>query len=336
MSELAHDVYSSCPPLRDHSPSSYRKRLIDVARWTEEAGFKGILTHTDNASLDPWAAAQLIIEHTETLVPIVAVNPIYMHPLSTARMINTIAYLHGRRVDLNLVSGGFARHLRAAGCSLDHDQRYDRLAEYGEVLRLLLTADKPVSYAGSHYELKSAALSPQLPPDMMPGFFMSGASDAARHAQEKLGVTRLAYPREIGTYQGPSPLRRGGVGWGVIARETADEAWSVARRRFPIDKRGEKIHDFASAGVQSRWHQHLSEDAVAAGARESVYWLYPFRSYRAFSPYLVGSHAEVAGVLSRYFALGVSAVVLDVDGTLEEADLRHARIAFDLVGGKES
>ncbi|GAA1602372.1 LLM class flavin-dependent oxidoreductase [Actinoplanes couchii] len=310
--------------------------MIEVARWTEEAGFKGILTHTDNASLDPWAAAQLIIENTETLVPIVAVNPIYMHPLSTARMINTIAFLYGRRVDLNLVSGGFARHLRAAGCTLDHDQRYDRLAEYAEALRMLLGADKPVSHRGSHYELKSAALSPALPPDMTPGFFMSGASDAARNTQERLGVTRLAYPREIGTYQGPAPLHRGGVGWGVIARDTAEEAWAVARRRFPIDRQGEKIHDFASAGVQSRWHQNLSEDAVAAGAEENAYWLYPFRSYRAFSPYLVGSHAEVAGLLSRYFALGVSTVVLDVDGTLEEADLHHTRIAFDLVGGKES
>lgn len=320
--------------MQDHSPDSYRKRLIDVARWTEQAGFTGILTHTDNASLDPWAVAQLIIGHTETLIPIVAVNPIYMHPLSAARMINTIAYVSGRRVDLNLVSGGFARHLRAVGCSLDHDQRYDRLAEYAEVLRLLLTAARPVSHSGSYYELKSAALSPQLPPNMMPVFFMAGASDAAVRAQKALNVTGLAYPREINTYRGLSPLRLGGVGFGIIARDTADEAWSVARRRFPIDKRGEKVHDFAAAGAQSSWHRYLSEDAALAGAQESTYWLYPFRSYRAFSPYLVGSHAEVAEVLSRYFSLGASTVILDVDGTLEEADLRHAASALDLVGEK--
>jgi alkanesulfonate monooxygenase len=321
-------VYTACPPMDDHSPGAYRKLLIDVARWTEETGFTGILTHTDNSTLDPWAAAQLIIEHTDRLIPLVAVNPIYMHPLSATRMINTLGYFCDRRVDLNLVSGGFARHLREAGCTLDHDRRYDRLAEYGQVLKLLLTAERPVSHAGEYYELKSANLTPRLAPELVPGFFVSGASDACRRTQQVLGATRLSYPHEIGTYQGTSPLAGTGAGFGIIARESADEAWSVAHDRFPRDELGEELHEYAAGSAESHWHRKLSRDAASASERESPFWLYPFKSYKTFSPYLVGSHAEVAEALSDYLALGLSTVILD--GLLEQPDLHHAAIAFDL------
>jgi alkanesulfonate monooxygenase len=321
-------VYTACPPMDDHSPASYRELLIDVARETEKTGFTGILTHTDNSTLDPWATAQLIIEHTDRLVPLVAVNPIYMHPLSATRMINTLGYFCDRRVDLNLVSGGFARHLREAGCGLGHDQRYDRLAEYGQVLKLLLTAERPVSHAGEYYALVAANLTPRLAPELMPGFFVSGASDACRRTQRVLGATRLSYPHEIGTYQGPSPLEGTGAGFGIIARKSAEEAWSVAHDRFPLDELGEELHEYAAGSAESHWHRKLSRDAALASQRESPYWLYPFKSYKTFSPYLVGSHAEVAAVLSGYLGLGLSTVILD--GLLEPPDLHHAAIAFDL------
>jgi alkanesulfonate monooxygenase len=324
------NVYASCPSVQDHSPGEYRGLLADVARWTEESGFRGILTHTDNATLDPWAVAQLIMANTSALVPLVAVNPIYQHPLSTARTINTFGHLHDRRVDLNLVSGGFVQHLRQAGDTLDHDRRYDRLTEYALALRLLLTSDRPVSLDGEFYRLKTASLSPQLAPDLLPRLFVSGASDASRRAQQALGVTRLTYPQELGAYRGPSPLHNTGVGFGIIARDTPGEAWATAHQRFPRDEVGEELHDYASATAESHWHQDLSDDATAAVIRENTYWLYPFRSYRTFSPYLVGSHDQVAEVLSAYFALGVSTVVLD--GLLGQADLHHAAIAFDLAG----
>ena len=323
-------VYATCPPMENHTPVSYRERLIDIARWAEAVGFKGILTHTDNTTLDPWAAAQLIIEHTDALVPMVAVNPVYMHPLSAVRMINTIGYLYGRRVDLNMVSGGYARHLREAGCTLDHDQRFARLAEYGEAMRLLLTAERPVSYAGKFYELDSAYLSPGLAPELMPGFFVAGTSDASLQTQQAIGATRLTYPREISTYGKPSPLEGNGVGFGIIARETAEEAWSVAHRRFPIDELGEELHDYSSETTESHWHKKLSRDAALTSTQKSPYWLYPFKSFRSFSPYLVGCHAEVGAALSEYFSLGVSTIILDADDLIEQDDLRHAAIALDL------
>jgi len=44
-------------------------------------------------------------------VPLVAVQPVYMHPYSVAKMVSTLAFLHQRRVFLNMVAGGFKNDL---------------------------------------------------------------------------------------------------------------------------------------------------------------------------------------------------------------------------------
>jgi alkanesulfonate monooxygenase len=56
-----------------------------------------LLIFTDNDSMDPWAAAQFLLEHTATLVPLVAVQPLYMHPFTAARKVTTLSSMYGRR-----------------------------------------------------------------------------------------------------------------------------------------------------------------------------------------------------------------------------------------------
>lgn len=324
-------LYTSCPQRWEgESPKDYQRAVLDVAAWTQEAGFDGILTFTDSRSLDPWALAQLIISHTDTIAPLVAVNPVYMHPISAARMINTVGYLFGRTVHLNMVSGGFGRHLREIGSSLDHDQRCQRLGEYAEVLRRLLTEERPVSYDGTYYMLKTARLSPRIAPALVPRFFVSGTSEASRQIQAELGATRLAYPQDPSKYGEGAPLEGSGVGFGIITRESAEEAWRVARDRFPGDSRGEELHDRTAKQVESKWHQDLADDASRSTADTDAYWLYPFRSSRTFNPYLVGSYEKVGAVLERYFALGVNTIVLD--GLLQQEDLQHAALLFRAIG----
>ena len=136
-------VYTTCPAVDGDSPRAFRQRLVNTALWSEAAGCRGILTYTDNATLDPWIVARELIEHTETLVPLVAVNPVYTHPFAISKMISTIRFISDRRVDLNLVAGGFKRHLRQLGCRLTHDERYDRLTEFGAIITRLLHRHRP-------------------------------------------------------------------------------------------------------------------------------------------------------------------------------------------------
>jgi alkanesulfonate monooxygenase len=320
-------VYSTCPSSHQIGGADFGRRIVEVAQWTEAVGWRGLLVYTDNTLVDPWATAQVMIQATERLVPLVAVQPVYMHPYSVARMIATIGFLHGRQVDLNLVTGGFAGHLRELGCVLGHDERYDRLVEYAKVIRKLLAGKRPVTHLGSHYGLNGATISPPLPPELAPRLLMSGASAASVAAQRALGIVRIAYPREVQAYH-PSgaPLAGAGIRLGIIARDDADEAWRIARARFPDDPVAEGMHQIAAGQVESRWHIDLSRDALNSTGSAGVYWLHPFRVYKTFCPYLVGSYGQVADMLRRYFDLGIEVLILDVPA--EPDDLEHAQIAL--------
>jgi alkanesulfonate monooxygenase len=322
------EVYSTCPSSHQVSPQQYRRRVVEAGRWSQAAGLRGMLVYTDNTLLDPWVAAELLITHTESVVPLVAVQPVYSHPFTVARQISSIAFVHGRGVDLNLVTGGFADHLRALGDTLDHAERYDRLVEFGQVVRRLLRGG-PVTHVGDFYGLNGATLYPSLPAELLPRVFVSGASPDCADAQKALRAVRLSYPRALREYAGDgSGVRGTGIRVGILARDTAEQAWREAHRRFPADRFGEELHDVAAGLVESQWHQALSRGAAGATEEEADYWMYPFRTYRTFCPYLVGSYESVARVLRGYLGLGVSTVVLDVP--LEEDDPHHAVRALRL------
>src|SRR5262249_26682871 len=87
-------VFSTCPQSSDHTSADYLKRVIDVARWSEANGCEGILVYTDNRILDPWLVAQNIIQNTSRLCPLIAVQPVYMHPYSVAKMVTSLGFLH--------------------------------------------------------------------------------------------------------------------------------------------------------------------------------------------------------------------------------------------------
>src|SRR5262245_18645402 len=56
------EVFSTCSQSKDVDKSLYLQNIADVARWSEEAGCKGILVYTDNTIADPSLVAQIIIQ----------------------------------------------------------------------------------------------------------------------------------------------------------------------------------------------------------------------------------------------------------------------------------
>jgi alkanesulfonate monooxygenase len=319
-------VYTTMPAWDGSASADYRHTVIEQARWAEEAGCRGALIYSDPGQLEAWAAAQLIVSKTERFIPLIAVNPEYTHPFNVAQMVSTIGFLYQRAVDLNLVSGGFQVHLRKLGCRLDHEQRYERLTEYGQIVKSLLTADRPTSRRGTYYTFNAASLARPLDPWLAPKIYISGASEDCVRAQRNLAIERLTYPREPSTYVGMAPQAVWGVKIGIIAREDPEDAWRVAHRRFPVDPSGEQTHDLASKLVKSHWYKQQFADAVAESAPNGTYWLYPFRAYQTFAPYLVGSYAEVGDTFARYRDLGVRTVILD--HPTDPDDLHHALTAL--------
>ena len=107
------EVFSTSPQSIAVSRESYLDSVIAVARWSEESGCKGILVYTDNGLVDPWLVAQVILQNTSRLCPLVAVQPAYMHPYAVAKMVSSFAHLYRRRLYLNMVAGGFTNDLAA-------------------------------------------------------------------------------------------------------------------------------------------------------------------------------------------------------------------------------
>jgi alkanesulfonate monooxygenase len=229
-------VFSTCPSSAV-TPDHYLERVAQVARWSEQAGCTGILVYTDNSLVDPWLVSQIIIENTSSLCPLVAVQPVYMHPYSVAKMVTSLAFLYGRRVYLNMVAGGFKNDLTALNDTTPHDSRYQRLVEYTLIVRQLLEGRSPVTFEGQFYRVKGLTLNPRVAPEFLPGILVSGSSDAGLVAARAMGAIAVKYPEppdrcQTDRSQENSPC---GVRIGIIAREQEDEAWKIAVERFPED-----------------------------------------------------------------------------------------------------
>jgi alkanesulfonate monooxygenase len=325
-------IFSTSPQSKDVPRERYLREVADVARWSEEAGCEGILVYTDNSIVDAWLVAQLVVQSTTRLCPLVAVQPAYLHPYAAAKMAASLGFLHGRRLWLNMVAGGFKNDLAALNDDTPHDKRYQRLVEYTLIVRRLLESPEPVSFEGEFYRVRNLRMTPALEEGLMPGILVSGSSPAGLAAAHAIGATAVKYPRPPREYLGdPAPEGAGcGVRVGVIARESEDEAWRVAHERFPADRRGQIAHQLAMKVSDSHWHRQLSEAAREHGVREGCYWMWPFENYKTFCPYLVGAYDQVAEQLGLYLHLGYRTFILDIPPSREE--LEHVCIAFGRAG----
>ena len=320
------DIYSTCPQSKDLKQEDYVQRVIDVARWSEEFGCRGILVYTDNGIVDPWHVSQLILENTKTLAPLVAIQPIYMHPYFVAKKIATLSWLFRRPIALNMLAGGFKNDLLALGDDTPHDDRYRRTVEYTKIIRSLVETGT-ASLEGRYYKVTNLKLVPPVPPDLKPNVLASGSSPAGLEAAREMGAVAVKYPKPPGEEE---DVRDGhapgyGVRVGIIARESAAEAWKVARTRFPEDRKGQLTHQLAMKVTDSSWHKQLATRTDEEPG-ESPYWLGPFQNYQTFCPYLVGTYDVVADLLGGYIRSGYRTFILDIPPAREE--LEHMGIVF--------
>ena len=322
------EVFSTSPQSIQVSREAYQQNVIDVARWSEEAGCTGILVYTDNGLVDPWLVAHIILQNTSRICPLVAVQPVYMHPYSVAKMVSSFAHFYRRRLYLNMVAGGFATDLAALNDTTPHDKRYTRLIEYTSIIKRLLESPQPATYEGEFYRVDKLRMTPPLPEDLMPGILVSGSSDAGLAAARALGATAVMYPKPAVEYEQEN-LRvppDTGVRIGIITREDDNEAWHVARHRFPEDRKGQIAHRLAMKVSDSSWHKQLSDLATEVEEDVSPYWLVPFQNYKTFCPYLVGSYKKLVDELGRYLRVGYRTFILDIPPSQEE--LRHISVVF--------
>jgi alkanesulfonate monooxygenase len=327
-------VFATTPPSKGGSSETYLERVTDIARWSDAAGCEGSLIYTDNGLVDPWLVAQHVLTTTERLCPLVAIQPVYMHPYAAAKMVASLGFMYGRRVWLNIVAGGFTTDLHALGDNTPHDARYDRVTEYTQIMLRLLTGET-TTFDGRYYRVENLRMTPALPPELEPGVMISGSSPAGFAAAQNVGAIPVKYPQPPHQEEAVSNTTFG-IRIGIIARDTEAEAWGIAHERFPEDRRGRITHALAMRTSDSGWHRQLSGGDLAtvnhnsAGAGDT-YWLGPFHNYKTFCPYLVGEYGQVADLVAGYMTLGARTFILDIPAS--EDELRHVGVVLRAAAG---
>ncbi|MGW7466977.1 LLM class flavin-dependent oxidoreductase [Streptomyces xantholiticus] len=307
--------------------------ITKLARRAEEYGVDGLLAFYNHKSLDPWAVASAILLHSKALTPIVALQPYALAPFTAAKLIHSLNRLHGRRIDVNLITGAAKEELDQIDETLDHDQRYERAIEYATVLRHLLSSDEPLVHQGRHYRYRRLRTHSRLEPEEQPRIFVAGSSPASRRAAEQIGDIAITHPEPVDAFaetfiapSGSGP--KTGIRIGLVARPTDDEAWEVARALHPSDRLTER-KTLMRKRSESDWSRRLADLASRGETYDDVYWTGAYRADKGSMPLLVGSYREVARYLDRYLALGVDTILL---GRLfTEEDFRHSSIVLDAV-----
>ena len=129
---------------RNRDPQKYVGELMRVAEFADRNGFEGILLFEGNdVFVEPWAMAQHILAATTRSSPLIAVNPVYMHPFTAAKFVSSFAQLYGRKVYLNMITGTAISDLQGLGDEQSHADRYVRLGEFVALMRQLLVEPAP-------------------------------------------------------------------------------------------------------------------------------------------------------------------------------------------------
>jgi alkanesulfonate monooxygenase len=274
-------------------------------------------------SIRGWIAQIITQATTRILCPPVAVQRVYMHPYSVAKMVSSLAHLYGRRVCFNMVAGSFKNDLLALDDTTPHDRRYALLIEYTRVITDLLSSDKQVTFSGEFHRVEKLRMTPPLPPELFPDIFVSGSSDAGRHAgDDGRGCDRIPPDHlvQMARTGGRNPLASA---WESL-RHPPRKGRGCCQRAFPLTEKGELTHQLAMKTSDSAWHRRLSEFGIAGC---SPYWLRPFETDKSFLPVSGRQPRDSrADILRAYMDRGFRTFILDIPPN--EEDLAQTSIAF--------
>jgi alkanesulfonate monooxygenase len=317
-------------------PTSSRREatldyLAQVARAAEQAGFDAVLTPTGTWCDDAWVTTAALIPETTRLRFLVAFRPGFLSPTLAAQQAVTFQRLSGGRLLLNVVTGGSTEEQRRFGDFADHDTRYERTAEFLQIVRGAWEG-RPFDFAGAHHRVEGATVAHR--PDPPPPIFFGGSSDAGKRVAAHHADTWLMWgePLDVAAEQAREVRALAaeagrdisvGIRLHVITRDRSDDAWAVTERLLEamppqVVAQAQKHFTYAESVGQRRMaalHGGRRDDLVVAPNLWAGFGLVRSGAGTA----LVGSHDEVTERIAEYHAAGFEHVILSGQPHLEEA-----------------
>lgn len=304
---------------------NYSEIAKNVVTYSCELDFKYTLITTGDKRIDPWVLAQYCLNENEKFSPLIAVNPFYQHPVNIVKKIISLKLLHSNRLAINLVTGSFFGEMKALNDKLSFEERSSRLLDFFQAMNSLVNKDQS-AHAGPFYSTQPAEIFPKYNFDKF-DFFVSGSQFAQMNSENLVHFVQSIRPLN----EMPKAVTKNmGLGVGICARETKEEALKEIKRIYPDDRKGEMLFNLSMANNSTPWNQWFRSYLEKNAHDNPDYFLKPMTNFWCSSPFLVGSYQEVAEKILAYGKLGYGFFILDF--VPEEAE--HIKICLDLVRKK--
>ena len=246
-------------------PAKYVDELMRVARFSDRNGFAGILLFAGNDTLvEPWSIAQHILAHTAESSPLIAVNPIYMHPFTAAKFVSSFALLYRRKIYLNMITGTAASDLHGLRRTAFPSRQIYKTGRIHPHCASTVDQHQTREFQRKVLQDGQLQLRPGLPPALMPEFLIAGQSDDAHRIAKQMGclMMQMLPPNLDEGINGP------GVNFGIFAREGRNEARREAKLFFQDSAEKRELLKYTMKNTNSVWKRRLN-DAGRAKRRTS-------------------------------------------------------------------
>ena len=306
--------------------------LIQVSRAAEAAGFVSVLIPVGDACEDAWVVGGMIAAKTDKLKMLVAVRPGFVAPVVAAKMVSTFDLMMPGRLLVNVVTGGFPAELAADGDFTPHDGRYERTAEFIDVMKKYWT-ERKFDHQGKFYRVEGCKPMVKCATQPYPKLYAGGAS----------GPAEDIFAREIDTYLlwGESTPQmaeriarmkekaaangrelRFGVRFHVLSRDTHEEAIAAAEQQMAgvtaeQVARVQSVLTATDSAGESRQRAFVAREDLWV---EPNLWAGVGQVRRGIGVTVIGSHEEVARKFLAFHDMGLSFFILSGYPHLEEAE----------------
>jgi len=294
--------------------------LVQVARAAESVGFDGLLVPYDPNGEESWIAATALAREVRRLRIVPEFQPGFATAVYTAKLSLSFQRYFADRLGWKPALRTDADAQRAVGDLLDGPARLARAAE-------LLTIGAGVwnesgfTHLGEHFEVEGGGLfdpttnaggfTRRIGRRAAPTVFLDGTSDAELALSARFADVHLFDLDDVGSVRGSISRHRQlaaendrvvryGVRLAVLARESADEAWTAARRLWRDGTGGSDVEFDSLQSEGTTWSGFGHLDVAAPVG-------------------LVGSFTDVAARIAELRDAGVSVVVFDAVDHLDEA-----------------
>jgi FMNH2-dependent dimethyl sulfone monooxygenase len=169
-------------------------RAVEIAQTVDRAGYEVVVplarwkgyikekpNHVSGEVLDPFTWAAGIAQATEQIGVFVTSHAPTIHPLVAAKQTATIDIISNGRLGINVVGGWNRPEIEMFGAPLrEHDQRYDYLAEWLDVIKRLWSSNEEFDHHGEFFNVIRGISIPKPVQRPRPPIMNAGLSDRGR------------------------------------------------------------------------------------------------------------------------------------------------------------